>query len=292
MLKLGRATVRTIMDLDPFRLPLQFLFPDGDMAALEAERPVLEPDHLDFQTGEVLLGVQSHLLQVGGLNILIDTCVGENKERPRRPDWHRRQATGYLDRLAEAGLRPEDIHVVLCTHLHADHAGWNTRLDNGSWVPTFPKARYVMGRTEHAHWSALEAAEPGQHNHGLYADSVAPVIEHGQAELVDDGFSLAEGLEIKPLPGHTPGQIGLCLCQGVADRRVLFCSDAIHSPVQVYQPGWSSRFCSDPIKAVETRQTLLDEAVADGTLLIPAHLRRHTAMGVKRSGGRFIPEFL
>src|SRR5690606_29853570 len=160
----------------------------------EALRPfeaTLAPDHVDLARGNILIGLHSLLLRVGGLNILIDACVGEQKHRPRRADWHQRAGTGYLDRLRAAGVAPEEIDIVLCTHLHADHVGWNTRMDNGRWVPTFPKARYLIGRDELAHWQAEEAAEPGRHNHGSYADSVLPVIEAGQSELVDDGFELA-----------------------------------------------------------------------------------------------------
>jgi glyoxylase-like metal-dependent hydrolase (beta-lactamase superfamily II) len=246
---------------------------------------------VDFATGNILLGIHSLLLRAGGLNILIDTCVGEDKHRPRRPEWHQRKATGYIERLKAAGVAPDDVDVVLCTHLHCDHVGWNTRLDNGRWVPTFPKARYLIGRSELAHWQAAEVAEPGRHNHGAYADSVLPVLEAGLSELVDDGFELARGMRLEALPGHSPGQIGLCLDGGTAGR-ALFCGDAIHSPVQVFRPDWASAFCHDQDQAIRTRGDLLARAAEEDLLLVPAHLRNVWAMRIRREGDGFKPDFV
>ena len=291
MLDLGGATLERIADLDPFALPLSFLMPGAEIEAIRHLKPVLAPHHVDFAAGNILLGVQSWLLRAGGLTILIDSCVGEHKVRPRRADWHQRERTGFLDRLKAAGVSPDEVDVVLCTHLHADHVGWNTKLDNGRWVPTFPKARYLIGKTELAHWQALEAKEPGAHNHAAYADSVLPVIEAGLSEKVDDGFELAKGMRIEPLPGHSPGQVGLCLdCR--SHGKTLFCGDAIHSPVQVYQPGWASAFCSDRDQAVATRLALLDRAAETGELLVPAHIRGAHGMTIAREGAGYRPYFV
>lgn len=291
MLKLGNATVETIVDLDPFDLPINFLMPSADIARIEQFRDVLEPDHVDFAKGIVRLGVQSHLLRIGGLNVLIDSCVGEHKQRPRRADWHDRAGTGFLERLAAAGIRPEDVDVVLCTHLHADHIGWNTRLENGRWVPTFPKARYLVSTTELTHWQAVEAQEPGKHNHGVFADSMLPIVEAGLSETVDDGFELAAGARLTAMPGHTPGQIGLCLdCGG--GRRAIFCSDVMQTPVQVYHPEWSSAFCSDKEAAAVTRRSILKAAVENDDLVIPAHLRNARAMRIEKVAEQYRPIFV
>jgi glyoxylase-like metal-dependent hydrolase (beta-lactamase superfamily II) len=278
MLTLGPATVERIVDIDRFTLPLGMIFPGATLDALAGARDWLDPHHVDFAEETVLLGVQSHLLRVGGKIILIDTCVGEHKPRPRRPDWHDRQATGYLTRLKAAGVRPGDVDAVFCTHLHADHVGWNTRLDNGRWAPTFPNARYLIGRAELAHWAAEEARAPGEANHGAYADSVLPVIDAGLAEEVDDGADLGLGLAIDrgtlralDLAGHSPGQIGLCLRH--AHGRAIFCGDAIHSPAQLHRPDWVSAFCADPDRARATRARMLEDAAGDGALIVPGHLR-------------------
>ena len=292
MFDLGGATLDRIIDLDPFRLPLRFLMPAADIEAIRPHRGLLEPHHVDFATQEVLLGLHSLVLRTGGLTILIDTCVGEHKPRPRRADWHERAATGYLERLAEAGIAPGDVDIVLCTHLHADHVGWNTRLENGRWVPTFPNARYLIGKTELAHWQEEEARDPGRHNHGAFTDSVLPVVEAGLVETVEDGFELAAGARLIGLPGHSPGQIGLCLDCGKGGQ-AFFCGDVVQSPVQVIRTDWSSQFCSDPALASRTRVDLFGRAMDAGSLVIPAHLRHAGGMRIgQRHGDGFLPEFV
>jgi glyoxylase-like metal-dependent hydrolase (beta-lactamase superfamily II) len=266
MLTLGPATVERIVDMDRFALPLAMLFPGARLAAIADARDWLAPDHVDFASGEVLLGVQSHLLRIGGLTILIDACVGEGKRRPNRAEWHMRAGTGFLGRLAAVGVRPEDVDIVMCTHLHADHVGWNTRMEGGRWVPTFPRARYMIGRTELSHWQGRPEA-----NHGVFADSVQPLLDARQVEIVDDGIEVTAGLRILPLAGHTPGQIGLELDHGAG--HALLCGDALHSPVQLHRPEWSSAFCSDPQAARATRRALLARSSDEGALLLPAHLR-------------------
>lgn len=277
-------------DLDPFRLPMDLIFPGATLDALRTEAPDLAPDHVDFDAAQILLAVQTHVLRIGGLTVLVDTCIGEDKDRPRRTDWDRRRATGYLGRLAALGLRPGDVDLVVCTHLHADHVGWNTRLEGGRWVPTFPKARYLIGAAELAAWRGrLAQSQADEINHGSYADSVLPIIEADRALLVETGHELAREVTIVPLPGHSPGQIGIRI-----DRPgggALFCGDAIHSPAQVYRPGWSSRFCDDPAASEATRRRVLDEAAETGQVLIPAHLRNADGMRIRRVGAGFGPDY-
>ncbi|WP_164706409.1 MBL fold metallo-hydrolase [Methylobacterium sp. XJLW] len=143
-------------------------------------------------------------METEGKRILIDGCVGNGKVRDARPDWCN-LSTAFLDRLAEAGATPDDIDYVLCTHLHADHVGWNTRLIDGRWVPTFPNATYVFGRTEHAFWQAEhEKGARGPHLQA-YRDSVLPILEAGRALVVDEDHVLEGVLHLAPAPGHTPG---------------------------------------------------------------------------------------
>jgi glyoxylase-like metal-dependent hydrolase (beta-lactamase superfamily II) len=291
MFHLGGATLEKIIDLDPFRLPVGFLMPAADIEALRPHRTLLEPHHVDFSTGEVLLGLHSLLLRVGGLTVLIDTCVGEHKPRPRRADWHERTGSDYLQKLQRAGVSPDDVDIVLCTHLHADHVGWNTRLESGRWVPTFPNARYLIGRTDLAHWQAEEQRDPGRHNHGSYADSVLPVVEAGLVEKVDEGFDVGRGARLVGLPGHSPGQIGLCLdCGG--GSQAFFCGDVVQTPVQVIHPDWSSQFCFNRELATQTRVELFERALERDSLVIPAHLRGAHAMRIARAGPSYLPEFI
>lgn len=285
-LSIAGARVARIVDLDPFALPLSFLFPDADLGSLAQARDILAGRHIDYANARILLAVQSHLVRIGGRTILIDTCIGEDKQRPRRPDWHLRQHTGYLAELAAAGCSPGDIDIVLCTHLHADHVGWNTRLESGRWVPTFRNARYLASRRELDHWQAETARQP-EVNHASFQDSVLPVIEHGLIDAVSPGEAIAENARLVPLPGHAPGQIGLELSAGEG-ARALFCGDAIHSPAQIFRPEWSSAFCFDREEAVRTRQALIARAVEENLALIPAHLRGN-CMRIRMQGGIATP---
>lgn len=288
MLQFGDATIQKIVDLDRFVLPMSLIMPDHNLDELRPEFAFLAPDHVDFDANALLLGVHSFLLKVKGLTVLIDTCVGEHKPRPARADWHERDATGYLERLARAGVTPDEIDVVMCTHLHADHVGWNTRLDNGRWVPTFPRARYVMGRVELAHWQDAERLNPGNANHGAFNDSVLPIIKAGLAEPVDEGFALTSKLDIVGCAGHSPGQIGLQLDGGDAGQ-ALFCGDVMHSPVQVFRPKWSSAFCYDSEQACRTREDLLKRSAEEDLLLLPGHIRNAHGLRIRRHGSGFRP---
>lgn len=268
---LGAHTVRRIVETEGPFAPVDFILPGADAARIEAAAHWLRPAHVS-EDQRLVMSFHSYVLDTGRQRILVDACVGNDKERPLRPGWHR-QRFGWLEALRAAGLRPEDIDVVCCTHLHADHVGWNTCLRDGRWVPTFPRARYVFARREYAHWEAEHRAALAQGrpvpNHGSFADSVLPVMDAGQAVLVDDGHELDTGVWLEPAPGHTPGTVMLHARSGGAHG--VFSGDILHSPVQLLEPGWNSRFCEDPAQAAATRRRLV-EAVADsGTWLLPAH---------------------
>jgi glyoxylase-like metal-dependent hydrolase (beta-lactamase superfamily II) len=287
-IELSKLTLHRIVDLDPFAIPVEAIFPGASLAQLDpAARGILADRHVDFAAGKILLVIQSHLLRFGGKTILLDACVGEHKSRPLRPDWNNRASTAYLANLAAAGCAPEDIDIVMCTHLHADHVGWNTRLQSGRWVPTFPNARYVMTQRE-IDQRAEDAAKSPQANHGSYQDSVLPVLDAGLAKIAKPGDALVDGATLLDLAGHSPGQIGLELAAGDG-AHFIFCGDAIHSPVQVFQPGWSSGFCFDRAHAVRTRRMLLERAASEDLRLIPAHLRG-TGMRITEKSGAFAPQ--
>ncbi|MBO1074646.1 MBL fold metallo-hydrolase [Roseomonas marmotae] len=285
---IGDARVDVVPDIECFPLPARRLLPAADLAALAEHRALLEPDHVDFGRETILLGVQALLLRLPDLTVLIDTCVGEDKPRAARPEWHQRRASGFLERLRALDVAPEDVDVVFCTHLHADHVGWNTRLLDGRWVPTFPRARYVVGERELAQWQARAAADPSG-NHGSFADSVQPLLEAGQVVTAREGEEIAPGAVLTALPGHTEGQMGLRVTRQGA--RAIFCGDAIHSPVQILRPEWSSSFCADGETAATTRRRLLECAAEEDTLLVPAHFRHCGCTRIRRRGDAFLPVF-
>jgi glyoxylase-like metal-dependent hydrolase (beta-lactamase superfamily II) len=281
-----------IMDLDPFPLPIGFIFPGAELSDLAApQRSLLDWHHIDFDRAEVLLGCHSFLLQTADLKILIESCVGENKQRPRLPIWNRREDSGYLARLQAAGIGPDDIDLVLCTHLHADHIGWNTRLAADRWTPTFSNARYLLPAGELDYWERiLDNAAPGTFNHGAHEDSFVPLLEAGLVDQVRDGDQIADNMRLVPLPGHTVGQLGVEI--DTTDGKLLLCGDALHSPAQVWMPEWTSAFCADKETARETRRSLLRQAAADGTILIPSHMRHSAGMRIVEGDDGFRPVFI
>ncbi len=279
--------IQPLVDEDCFEVALSMIFPTAQPERLAAEAAWLCPDHMDAGITRVRLGMKSWLIRMGGFNILVDTCIGQHKERPGHPAWHRRTSDRFLRDLAEAGLAPDDIDVVMCTHLHADHVGWNTRLQDGRWVPTFPRARYAMSRRELDHWVRIAAEAPGPANHGSLADSVLPVVERDMALFIGAGDELAPGAVVVSLPGHTVDHFGLQLTRSGGDA--LFCGDAIHSPLQLRFPGWGSAFCGDPAAATWTRIAMLERAADEGLELYPAHFRGPGSFRIRRADGAFRP---
>ena len=285
-LTLGRTRLSRVVD-DVGRFPLDHLLPTADRAVFEAERPALEPWSVDPASGDLLTSFHSWLVRRDGLTILVDACIGEHKDRPLRPAWHQRSGGPYLSRLKAEGVTPEQVDCVLCTHLHADHVGWNTRLENGRWVPTFPNARYLVGTRELAHAQDL-AANPSDppKDHGSFADSVQPLLDAGRIDAVEETHRIADGLRLSPVPGHTPGQVMLHV-EEPGERPALLTGDAIHHPVQLAMPDTSSRFCADPVQAAATRRRVLEEAADSDAWLLTAHFPGPDYHRVRRDGARF-----
>ena len=207
-LQLGDLEIHGITEIEQFDVPLDFMFPEIVTLLRENDSLVsIDPSVLSY--GQVHLTIRSWLLRKDDRVILIDGCVGNHKTRQHWPSWHQRDDDAWPQRLASLGVRPEDVDIVMCTHLHADHVGWNTRLENGIWVPTFPNATYLTGRVEYEYWLADSVAGD---KHGSFADSVMPVVEAGQLVFLEDGSDIAHGLSVELAPGHTPGQ--LCSMRG------------------------------------------------------------------------------
>lgn len=242
---------------------------DFDAAELAPHLSWLAPDFYSMDLGRSISSIHTWVLRTPTQTILVDTCTGNGKDRPGWPDFHMMD-TPYLDRLLAAGVDPQDVDVVLCTHLHVDHVGWNTRLVDGRWVPTFPNARYLMSRADLEHFENACADPQGSAlTRNTYTDSVLPVVEARLAEVVTGIEVIAPGLCLAPAPGHTPGQVRLDLASG--GRLACFCGDVLHHPLQVPLWHWRSRVCVDPDLARQTRRALLEHCADRGTLLLPAH---------------------
>jgi glyoxylase-like metal-dependent hydrolase (beta-lactamase superfamily II) len=290
-LQLGEFNVSRVVESEGPAFAHDFLFPDSTDEALAPHLGRLAPRFIDSESGKLVLSFHSYVIRTGRHVILVDSCVGNDKERPERPNWHR-QRFPYLDNLAAAGVRPEEVDFVLCTHMHGDHVGWNTRLDNGRWVPTFPNAKYIFARAEFEFWQRQASAAPPDApvNHGSFADSVLPVVEAGRAVLVDSDHAIEDGVWLEPAPGHTPGNVVVNLASGGA--RAVLAGDVIHHPLQFAYPEWSSRFCEDPAQSRATRTALIERLAGDGEVLLTAHFPTPTAGRVAASGEAFDFELL
>ena len=232
----------------------------------------LAPHHYEAETGKIRLSVHSWLLKVGGKTILIDCCCGNNKNKmPGRPFWHMLNEP-YLERLAAAGAKPEDIDMVMCTHLHHDHVGWNTRQKDGKWVPTFPNARYVFSKPDVDYFSKIDAdPKEGPAELGTFRECVVPILEYGKADLVSGGpYRLNDFIEIDSAPGHSPGHVFFKLES--KGQRAAFIGDVWHHLLQVYYPDWNFTKNSDAAQAVVSRRKVLDYCARSGALVFPGHV--------------------
>ncbi|MGV9799056.1 MBL fold metallo-hydrolase [Mycobacterium sp. NPDC003449] len=282
---LGDVTVTRVMEYyGSVEMSPETFFPESPEGAWRRNEPWLAPDFYDPAADACISAIQTWLLRSEGRTILVDTGVGNHKERPLTPVWHHLD-TGFLANLAAAGVAPEDVDLVINTHLHVDHVGWNTYLDDGNWVPTFPNADYLMPRRDFEFWNPdnRPAADPAHDN--VFTDSVAPVHAAGQTTLWDNTFQIDANLTLELAPGHTPGSSVLRLGSG-ADRAV-FVGDMLHTALQFVEPDTNSCFCEDPGQARATRHRVLGEAADTNTLVFPAHLGGHGGAEVVRDGNRF-----
>ena len=282
--RIGDFEVHRITEFEgPFIAPEVF-FPDYDPALLAAHPDMTGPRLVDPATGKLVFSFHSFVVKTGRHTILIDSCLGNDKERPSRPQFHRLR-TPFLADLAQAGVAPEAVDYVLCTHLHWDHVGWNTRLDNGRWVPTFPNARYVMARREFDHWQAVQERGEDSPHRLAFEDSVLPVVRSGQSVLVGDDYAMEDGLWFEAAPGHTPGNV--VIHARSREERALFLGDILHHQFQLMQPRWSTVACTDRELSRRTRMRLIEEHAAAGTRLMPGHFPAPTVGRIVRRGSAY-----
>lgn len=280
--QVGDMTVHRIIEQeDPLFDPLTF-FPTLSKEVLEENRGWLEPmGALDAKTGQIVLCIQSYLVRTPHHTILIDSCVGNDKDRPTRPFWHRKSDDRWMRGLEATGAPLEDIDYVLCTHLHVDHVGWNTRLQDGRWVPTFPNARYVFADKELAYWQAEHAKTPNE----VIADSVLPVIGAGRADIIRSDHALNDHVRLTPTPGHTPDHFAVEIGRGRTEA--VMTGDLIHSPLQARYPELVMRADVDPAQGAATRRAFLECHCEARTLLCMAHFPSPSRGHLSRWGTGF-----
>lgn len=273
--------------------------------AFEPYRDWLVP-HFSTEDLKWRLSIHTFVVRTPHHTIVVDTCVGNDRKRSV-PLWNRMR-TDYPRRLAAAGVAPEEVDYVFCTHMHVDHVGWNTRLENGRFVPTFPNARYLFHRAEWEHWKETEE----EHQAEVVKDSLLPVVDAGLAEMVEGGHVIEDGVRLCLTPGHTPGHCSVLLGDGDGEghgggdgngtggggRRgrgrsgagagagnAIITGDLIHHPFQVAEPGWASRVCWDPEMAARTRREFVERYADTGTRVLGTHFAPPTAVRIESAPG-------
>ncbi|QOG16381.1 MULTISPECIES: MBL fold metallo-hydrolase [Bradyrhizobium] len=280
----GDLTIHRVIEQEsPFFPALEFI-PGLTAEVLAENRAWMRHAKALDDADTLILCFQSYVVKTPHHTILIDSCIGNDKSRPQRPKWHMKTDDTYMRALGAAGVSVEDIDFVMCTHLHVDHVGWNTRMENGRWVPTFPKARYVFAKQEFDYWTEQNAkAEVPP-----FADSVLPVVEAGRHELVGNDHQIGDHVRIVPTPGHTPGHVAFAMGRGKDDA--VFTGDLIHSPLQTLYPELSMKFDVDQAIAAKTRRSVLERYCDTDTLCCTAHFPSPSVGRIKRKGNAFVCE--
>ena len=275
-------------------------FPPGFMSAGLTEERVksvewLHPHYAD-PDGTIRYAVQAFIIESQGRRIIVDTCVGNDKDR-NNESWNRLKLP-FLERLTEAGYPPESIDVVLCTHLHLDHVGWNTRWDVGKWVPTFANARYLFGRVEWEHWNR-EAHSNGDMSQMVVAlaeqdkvmiYSVVPIVNAGLHELVETDHRLTDEVSLCSTPGHSPGHVSVAIHS--RGREAAITGDVIHNPIQFSDPGICANFDFDQKVGLTTRRAFINNHADRDVLVLGAHFPAPTVGHIVSDAGgwRFVAD--
>jgi len=280
---IGNATIEKVEEICGAGFKPARMFPKFDQDAFDAQKSWMVPDHVEAGSDRLVGSVHTWVVKTGRHTILIDTCLGNHKDR-HNPGWNKLN-TPFLERLQACGCHPDSVDFVMCTHLHVDHVGWNTKLENGRWVPTFKNAKYLFAKREYAHWETEHKTKGLETNGGSFDDSVLPVVEAGKAVMIDSDHQPDPLLTIADYPGHTPGSIAINLKDG--GRQACFSGDIMHHPIQVYHPDWSSQFCSDQALSAKSRRKLLEDCSESGALLCPAHFPGANAGFIKPQGNAF-----
>lgn len=282
--KIGDVEITRIVEVNGHSDPLEFLL-EGGSPELMKQYDWLFP-HFATPEGDMCISFQAFVIKTPEHNIMIDTCIGN--DRRRQFDIFSNMQTSFLEDLAAAGFKREDIDIVLCTHLHYDHVGWNTMLENGKWVPTFPDARYLFGQKEWQYWQDFPRDGDIEAEH--LVDAVDPVIEAGLVEFVDNDHKVCREMRLFPTPGHTPGHVSVHISsQG---EEAVITGDIMHHPVQIAEPDRKGNFDMDPPRACATRRRFMQDYGNRETFVIGSHFCDPTGGWIRgdETGWRFDTE--
>ena len=271
----GKVKITKIVELETVG-STRFILPQASNEEIQ-KLPWLIP-HFATEEGRLKMSIHSLVVETPSRRIVVDTCLGNDKQGRGVPTWNNRN-TPFLESMAAAGYPPENIDTVLCTHLHVDHVGWNTKFVDGQWVPTFANARYIFGKTEYEYWRD-HSDEPEKA--AVFNDSVKPIVDAGKADLVASDQKICEELTLIPTPGHSPGHMSLRIVS--EGEEALLAGDVAHHPCQMAHLDWSSTADSDPSQSAKTRRELFSRFADTPTLVIGGHFN---AGRIERDGAAF-----
>jgi len=280
----GDFTIHRVVEQETSFLPALDMLPGLNPDVLAENRAWMRKARAIDDNDTLILCFQSYIIRTPHHTILIDSCIGNDKDRPGRPKWHMKTDDTYMRALKATGFSVTDIDFVMCTHLHVDHVGWNTKLENGRWVPTFPNARYLFAKSEFDYWAAQHQKTPVP----PFSDSVLPVVEARRADIVTDDFTIGDHARILPTPGHTPGHVAFAFGKG--KDAAVFSGDLMHTPLQTRYPELSPKFDVDPAQAATTRRNFLERYCDSDTLCCTAHFPSPSAGKIRRKGSGFTCE--
>lgn len=271
--QIGNVRVTKVEEVE-LHWPFKALLPEVTPELIEAT-PWMRPHFVD-EAGKMVLSIHALVVESQGKTIIVDTCIGNDKPRPTR--GFNQLDTDFLDGFRAAGFTPDGVDAVFCTHLHVDHVGWNTRLVDGQWVPTFPNARHLFARTEYDHW----VANPDTEMFGdVMGDSVVPIVEAGLADFVDMEHRITDEVWLEPTPGHTPGHCSVHISSEGHDAVIT--GDMTHSPIQ-FAHQLTSSADSDSPRANATRVAFVERYTDTATLIIGTHFAGPTAGRLVKEG--------
>jgi glyoxylase-like metal-dependent hydrolase (beta-lactamase superfamily II) len=272
--KIGDVTVSRVVESE-LPVPPKYAFIKQATPDALREMPWLYP-HFVTPEGAMILSIHALLVEAPGLKLVVDTCIGNDK--PRGLLRGHILQNPFLKQIADAGFPREAVDMVVCTHLHVDHVGWNTMLVDGKWLPTFPNAKYLIGKKEYEHWQK----EPEGESAAIMADSVAPIFDAGLAQTVEMDHRISPELRLVPTPGHTPGHVSVMIES--RGETAIITGDAIHHPCQFARPDWLSGYDADQAAANARRHIVFKEWADKPLLVIGTHFAAPTAGHLKRDG--------
>jgi len=256
----------------------RFLYVDKRKEDFDPHLDWLQPHFVDAEK-RILLSIHTFLIQTTHHTIVIDTCIGNDKQNLEFPNWNARQGL-FLRDLAAVGCAPESVDYVFCTHMHIDHTGWNTRLRDGRWTTTFPNATYLFNKREWEHWQD----DPSPADHAVVQQNIVPIIEAGQVQWVENSWGIDDEVTLMPTPGHTPGHCSVHLRSN--GQEAIITGDMLVHPVQIAEPQWSQQADVDKALAIETRTQFIDRYCDSATLILGTHFNTPTGIYIVSQGER------